>query len=370
MNAPGIGYGGRNWLRLFEANVYGRTPRNRLSPVVDSLSPDTAVFDGKATRRQVRIWFADGKDAKKGPKMDLLLYVPTGVKKPVPAFLGLNFTGNQAVHADEGIHLGQIWVKGVAQEATEKSRGSGTQQWQAEKLISRGYALATVYYGDIEPDFDGGMQYGVRSLFAEPGAGDWGALGAWAFGLSRALDYLDADPDVDAHRVAMMGHSRLGKAAVWAGAQDQRFSMVISNCSGTGGVSLFHRNYGETIEHLNVAFPHWFCRNFRQYSGHADKLPVDQHELIALSAPRPFYIGTAVDDQGADPHGGFLAAKAATPVYEMFGKTGITAAEMPPVNQAIMNDIGFHIRSGKHDVTAFDWDQYIAFADKHFGRRS
>ncbi len=358
-------------LRLFEEQVYGRTPRKRLASSVEQLAPDGPAFDGKATRRQVRIRFSEEKD---GPKLDLLIYVPTGVAKPVAAILGENFSGNQTVAADPGIHLGTVWVRDPAtkqyraETASEKSRGSGAAQWQVEKILARGYALATFYYGDIEPDFDGGIAHGVRPLFyregqTAPAADEWGAIGAWAWGLSRALDYLDDDKDIDAHRVAVMGHSRLGKTALWAGAQDQRFAMVISNCSGAGGASLFRRNYGETVEHLNTAFPHWFAGNFHQYSAHSDRVPVDEHELLALIAPRPLYIATADGDQGADPHGEFLSANAAAPVYELLGKQGLGTTQMPGIHQPIVHTIAFHERAGKHDVTAYDWDQYLAFAD-------
>jgi hypothetical protein len=355
-------------LRLFEDQVYGRTPRKRLAPSVELLAPDGPAFEGKATRRQVRIFFAENKS---GPKLDLLIYVPTAAKKPAPAFLGPNFSGNHTVASDPGIHLGDVWTRGHSAPATEQSRGTNASQWQVEKILERGYALATFYYGDIEPDFDGGIQYGIRPLFYRPGqtapaADEWGAIGAWAWGLSRALDYLDDDRDIDAHRVAVMGHSRLGKTALWAGAQDQRFAVVISNCSGAGGASLFRRNFGETVEHLNTAFPHWFAGNFHQYSDRPGKVPVDEHELLALIAPRPLYIATADQDLGADPHGEFLSANAAAPVYELLGKQGLGTTTMPGIHQPIVHTIAFHERAGKHDVTAYDWDQYLAFADLQF----
>ncbi len=361
-------------LRLFEDNVYGRTPRKHLAVTVEQLAPDGPAFGGLAVRRQVRIHFTS---AQNGPKLDLLIYVPNGSKKPVAAFLGANFSGNQTVANDPGIHLGQVWTRDPttkeyrAELAPEKSRGSGASQWQAEKILSHGFALATFYYGDVEPDFDGGIVNGVRPLFyrtgqTRPDANEWGAIGAWAWGLSRALDYLDDDKDIDAHRVAVMGHSRLGKTALWAAAQDQRFAMVISNCSGAGGASLFRRNFGETVEHLNTAFPAWFAGNFHQYSAHPDQVPVDEHELLALIAPRPLYIATADGDLGADPHGEFLSANAAAPVYELLGKQGLGSAEMPEIEHPIVHTIAFHERVGKHDVTAYDWDQYISFAAINF----
>jgi hypothetical protein len=239
-----------------------------------------------------------------------------------------------------------------------------------EKVVARGYAFATLCAQDLEPDFKGGYKEGIRELFLKPGQtepapDEWGAIGAWAFGLSRALDYLEKDKDVDAKRVAVMGHSRRGKTALWAGAQDTRFAMVLSNCSGRGGAGPWRRNYGETLRSMSRIFPYWFCPNLFTYVDRVDKLPVDADELIALIAPRPVYINSAVEDQWADPRGMFMAAVAAGPVYKLLGAEGLGTDRMPPVNQPIMHTIAFHIRDGKHAVTAYDWDQFLTFADLH-----
>ncbi len=357
-------------LHLFEANVYGRTPDKRLHPTFELLAIDKHALGGKAIRKQVSVHFSDTKD---GPKMDLLVYVPADAHEPVPVFLGLNFEGNHTVDADPGIRLGEVWVNKIRQTAAQTSRGSSAGQWQVAKILAHGYALATAYYGDIEPDFAGGMEHGVRPLFlrpgqTEPGPDEWGAIGAWAWGLSRAVDYLETDHHIDAAKIALMGHSRLGKTALWAGAQDERFALVISNDSGEGGAALSRRNFGETIKDLNTAFPHWFCPNYRKFSGHADQSPVDQHMLLALIAPRPLYVASAEEDLWADPHGEFLSAVAAGQVYELLGKQGLGTDQMPAVSHPIMKTVGYHIRPGKHDVTAYDWDQYLTFADLHFGR--
>ena len=343
--------------RIYETQVYGRVPEGRPHPAFHVISSEPAL-DGKAIRKQVEMQFA-------GVKATLLLYLPAGAAKPVPLFLGLDFDGNHTVVADPGILLPNVWTRrGQAALGRDEERGSAAQEWQVEKILAHGFGIATIYYGEIEPDFDGGIAHGVRKT--EPAPDEWGAIAAWAWGLSRAMDYLETDRSVDARRIALMGHSRLGKTAMWAGAADQRFAMVISNESGKGGISLFRRGYGETIDHLNVAFPHWFCGNFKQYTDHAERLPVDQPELAALIAPRPLYVASAEEDRGSDPKGEFLSAAAVGPVYELLGKQGLGTKEMPGLHQPIMHTVGYHIRAGKHDVTAYDWDQYIAFAQLNF----
>jgi hypothetical protein len=365
-------------LRLLQDQMYGFMPERPM--ILRFVTRESGpAFDGKALRKQVRIWFAV---EDKGPFIDLLLYLPK-TDKPSPAFLGLNFNGNHTVHADPALLLTESWVQsknitGQAAEnpgnrATDASRGKNAEAWQAEYLVSRGYALATVYCGDIDPDFHDGFKNGVHALFPETGTrrpgNAWGTVCAWAWGLSRAMDYLQTDPAINARKVAVMGHSRLGKTALWAGAIDERFALVISNNSGCGGAALSKRIYGETLAHVAANFPHWFCANYYRYANNEQAMPFDQHMLLATVAPRALYVASAEEDRWADPKGEFLSLVNAAPVYAFLDAGTFPATEMPAVNQPVTGLLmGYHCRTGKHDVTRYDWERYTEFADKIFGR--
>jgi len=359
-------------LKLFADNVYGRMPGKPKNMRFKVFDVDSNAFQGKAIRKQVTIYFSSGTDA---PSMDVLLYLPKTANKPVPVFIGLNFYGNQTINADTGIRLSTRWVMNdeklglINNRATEASRGKDAGKWAVEEIIDRGYGLATAYYGDLEPDHPDGWKTGIRTTMKTElsiNENEWAAIGAWAWGLSRMMDYLQTDAAVDASKVVITGHSRLGKACLWAAANDQRFAIVVSNDSGEGGAALSRRWFGETIERINTSFPHWFVAAYKMYNNHPELLPVDQHILLGLMAPRPLYVASAADDAWADPKGEFLSAKNAEPVYALFGKQGLGVTDMPAVDHAVGETIRYHIRTGKHDFTSYDWQQYLDFADKQF----
>lgn len=370
-------------LELFEGEVYGRMLQPSVRAEAIEIRCESGILDGLARRKQIRIRLSS-EDTDYSTAVDVLLYLPD-TDQPVPVFLGYNFYGNHTVHPDRGIELNCNWMRnnkemGIADHrASEDHRGTLRRRWPVERILSRGYGLATIYYGDVDPDFDDGYENGVHPLFHRPGQvypepQDPGSIGAWAWGLSRILDYLETDNDVDGKRVSVLGHSRLGKTALWAGATDARFAMVISNESGCGGAALSRHHVGETVADINTRFPHWFCDNFRKYNDRVEDLPIDQHMLIALTAPRPVYIASAAEDLWSDPRGEYLGAVHASPVYELLGTDGLSQdmetpeVDQPAIGQPRTSRIGHHVRPGGHDVTDYDWEHFLNFGDIHLQR--
>jgi hypothetical protein len=358
---------------IFGHEVYGISPAWNGKLTASEISSDQHALGDKAVRREVKISLRNGD---RELEFTLLVYLPHSAS-PVPVFLGYNFSGNHTVTDEVGISVTSSWMQndpeaGVTENrASEKGRGKAALQWQVRELISRGYGIVTLYYGDIDPDFDDGFKNGVHGLYSmKRDSASWGSIAGWAWGLSRVMDWIEKTPSIDSKKVIVMGHSRLGKAALWAGASDKRFAIGISNNSGCGGAALSKRVYGETVGRINTSFPHWFCRNFRKYNEKESLLPVDQHELLALMAPRPVYVASAEEDKWADPKGEFLSCLYASPVYTLLGLQGFPARAMPQINSPVTDgEIGYHIRSGGHDVKLYDWQRFLDFADYHFKKR-
>ena len=322
-------------LKLFGDEMFGHAPVGRPENLAFRvLEEDANALDGKATRKLVEISF-DTPNAGRF-KFPVQLFLPNAAREPVPTLLLLQF-------------------EGLTDPATPQ-------------IIDRGWALAILDRTKLAADDAATFRSDVINAFSDDGelaADAWQAFGAWAWGASRVLDYLETEPAVDAGRVAVVGFSRMGKTALWAGANDERFAAVISNESGAGGAALSSRVYGETIEDLNVRFPHWFCKNYRKYNGRESDLPFDDHLLLALIAPRPLYVGSADEDLWSDPHGEFLACLAASPAYELLGVPGLRTDQMPPLEEPIASGrIGYHIRRGGHAFTDYDWQRYIDFLDR------
>jgi hypothetical protein len=359
-------------VRLFEENEYGRAPGRPAGMSFDVFDKGTPALEGKAIRRQVTIYFSADKA---GPKMDLLVYVPANATGPVPLLLNIGFSANSSTVNDPGVRVGEVW--GRDKKKVPAAQGMNFGRINVARLLDAGLGFATVYYGDIDPDFLGGVPYGVRSLYLKPGqtepaADEWGSIAAWAWGLSRAIDYLETDKGVDAKRVAIMGVSRLGKTVMWAGAHDTRIALVIASCSGEGGAALSRRNYGETIAHLvePTRYPYQFAGNYAKYANQVDRMPVDAHMLVALIAPRPVLLQTGDKDFWSDPKGEFLAAVAAGPVYRLLGKQGLDTDQMPAAGTPILHTIGYFMHAGGHGTIPSDWDQFLAFMQMHLlGKR-
>lgn len=337
-------------LELFREHVYGRRPGPPEHIAFEKLEEDVEALEGVATMRRVNIEVRQGDKAH---AFELIMFVPNAAESAIPIFLLMN---------------------NRERENTDPARETISEFWPVEEVIARGYAIAAVQVNEIAPDNAESYRTGVISLFedieTERPADAWGGLAAWGWGASRILDYFEQDDDIDETRVVLLGHSRGGKAALWGGAEDDRFAIAISNESGCGGAALSRRRFGERISHITAEdrYHYWFCRNFQEFAENEDALPIDQHMLFALMAPRPVYAASAVEDRWADPKGEFLGAYHATPVYALLGLEGMPVDSMPAPGEAAHGTIGYHIREGGHNLLLEDWNHYMDFADKHFNR--
>jgi hypothetical protein len=356
-------------IKLFEENQYGRIPGHPADMSFDVFDKGTPALDGKAIRRQVTLYFSKDKG---GPKADLLLYLPANSKSRVPVLLNAGFTANNLMVNDPGVKQGWIFDAKQNKRLPATQGGFNFGGMEALPTIERGFGIATINYADIDPDAPTGLPFGVRSLYLKPGQtapapDEWGSISAWAWGLSRVMDYFETDAGVDSKRIALIGVSRLGKTVLWTAAHDTRFALVIASCSGEGGAALSRRNYGETIKHLALPtrYQYQFCLNYGKYGDQVDQFPVDSHMLLALIAPRPVLLQTGNADRWSDPKGEFLAAVAATPVFTLLGKDGIDATQMPAAGTPILHTLGCFMHTGGHGIIPSDWEYFYKFLEMH-----
>ena len=331
-------------MELFRTHMFGRRPPAPQALDFKLIAEDPAALGGAATLRRIDII---SRQDRRTHRFELILFVPNAVKTPAPAFLLINNRPSENI---------------------DPTRETKSPFWPVEAMITRGYAIAAFGYGQLAPDDPKTFRDGVIRLFegeTDARPADAGmALAAWGWGASRAMDYFQTDPRIDAKRVAVVGHSRGGKAALWAGAEDDRFALVVSNGSGCGGAALSRRRLGETVAIINDKFPHWFCDNFKRFNHRENELPFDQHMLIALMAPRAVYVASGSEDLWADPRGEFLALAGASGVYGLWGLTPIAPDDMPPVNRPVTAALrGYHIHEGPHNLTEWDWMRFADFAD-------
>ncbi len=339
-------------LELFRTHVYGRNPVERPASLrFEPAGPDRVMMGGKALRKRVRIRYSGpgGEGA-----IDLTAFLPLQAA-PAPAFV--------------------LICNRPAAQNIDPDRLAPSPFFPAESLVARGYAALAFHNGDVDPDHHDGFTNGVHGVFqpdpAVRGPDAWGTIAAWAWGASRVMDWIETEPRIDRARVAVVGHSRGGKTALWCGANDARFALTISNNSGCGGAKLNRMDLpkSEGIARINKVFPHWFCGNFRQYDDREDALPVDQHMLIALVAPRLAYVASASQDAWAGQEGEFRSCVLASPVWTLYGKKGLVGDAFPAPDTPLQGgSIGYHLRTGKHDLAHYDWERYMDFADAHWSR--
>jgi hypothetical protein len=355
-------------VKLFEEHQFGKMPPRPAEMTFNVFDNGTPAFDGRAIRKQVTVYFT--KDTSKH-KMDLLMYLPAKTDKPAPLLLVINFAANSNAVDDPGVKQGNVWTREGQKIPAAQAMSSG--KLNVDQFIAEGIGIATVYYGDIEPDFKAGIQYGIRGRYLKPGTtqpapDEWGAIAAWSWGLSRAMDYFETDKQIDTKRIALQGTSRLGKTVLWAGARDPRFKLVIASCSGEGGAALSRRDYGENIAHMTDTSRYYyqFAPNRHNYAKDFNSSPVDAHMLVALMAPRPLLLQTGDTDYWSDPRGEFLAAVAAEPVYKLFGKKGPGTGNMTKAGEKTMlNTLGYYMHAGGHGTIPSDWPVFITYLKKY-----
>ena len=354
-------------LRMMESIQFGKAPGKPDKVSADRFVTGTVALGGKAIRRQTTLYFTDDRS---GPKAELLSYVPADAKGPVPLLLEISFSPNANVVDDPGIKPGEMWSRD--KKRVPAPRGGAFGRVDVLPFLANGIGFATLYYGDIEPDFEGGIPFGIRGRYLKPGQtepapDEWGAIAAWAWGLRRVMDYLETEPAVDAKRVALLGASRLGKTVLWAGATDERFAVIIASVSGESGAALSRRNYGETVRHMtdSTRYDYQFAHAYQSYGTRVNELPFDGHMLVSLIAPRPLLLQTGSTDFWSDPKGEYLSAVAASPVWKLFGKEGLATDHYPAAGEPVLSTLGYSMHEGRHRILPYDWPVFLEFLKRH-----
>ena len=353
-------------LQTFKDEVFGELPPRPDSFTKEVISVKEDALDNTAIRKEIKLTFAHNG---KTHSFVMLVYIPKNAPAPVPVFVGLNFKGNHGTTVEDDV---MKTGRGLNGELVEPERGVQAERWSFTEALKRGFASATVCYHDIHPDDKDTASWrkSIYNLFYSEETDEQfhthgGSISCWAWGLGRMLDALENEPLIDTKRAIVHGHSRLGKTALWTGANDPRFKLVISNDSGCCGAAIHRRLYGETIEVICEWFPQWFTTSLRKYICNETALPYDQHHLVALSAPRAVCIASATEDRWADPKGEFLSGYHASEVYQLFGAKGMPVDEWPEAGVYVSGEVSYHLRVGKHDQTLFDWLHYFELADKY-----
>ena len=349
-------------LGLVESNQYGRVPPAPDALKFERFDEGTPAFDGTARRKQVTITF----DEEGEHFLDLLVYLPAGSEGDCPILLNIGWIANNLAVDDPGVKVGRQWNREEQRREPATKGGPFGKLGMIPMALERGYGVAHFNYADIEPDDRNGFTHGIRRHFleegrSEPGPGDWGAIAAWGWGISRVIDYFETDPDIDASRVAITGVSRLGKTVLWAGARDERVACVLASVSGSGGASLNRRRYGERPAHLVARFPYWFAPKFASWVGREEESPWDSHFILSLIAPRAVLLQTGSTDKWSDPYGELVAARAATPVFHLFDRKGIEDYPQPPLGEPVMNRLGYLMHDGGHGMVPGDWPVFLDF---------
>jgi hypothetical protein len=354
-------------LRMMESIQFGKAAGKPDKVIADRFDTGTVALGGKAIRRQTTLYFTDDRS---GPKAELLSYVPADARGPVPLLLQISFSPNANVVDDPGIKPGEMWSRDRKRVPVPPASAFG--RVDVLPFLANGIGFATLYYGDIEPDFKGGIPFGIRGRYLKPGQkepapDEWGAIAAWAWGLRRVMDYLETEPAIDAKRVALLGSSRLGKTVLWTGATDERFAVILASVSGESGAALSRRNYGETVRHMtdSTRYDYQFAHNYQSYGDRVNELPFDGHMLVSLIAPRPLLLQTGSTDFWSDPKGEYLSAVVASPVWKLLGKEGLATDHYPAAGEPILSTLGYSMHEGRHGILPYDWPVFLEYLKRY-----